>query len=158
MKEQLQRAIKAIEQKDEEHALAVREAKNEAKELRDQVAALAKMINTLSSEVKLKKRVPRRRRSVSPTPSSEEDESSDKKRPHTPPRPRKNKRKEKVQSGGKDDTYYVNTKMNPDWAPTDKKNYFIARAAFWKTNTKAARADELAKLKEKHERARVNKE
>jgi hypothetical protein len=169
MKEQLQRAIEAIERKDEEHALAMREAKNEAKELRDQVAALAKMIDSLSSEVKRKKRVPRRRRSVSPTPSSEDDESSDEEQPPTPPRPRKNKRKAQVQSGrekrkgkatfGEDDTYYANTKWNPDWAPADRKNYFIARTAFWKTNTKAARADELAKMKEKHERAaRGNKE
>ena len=105
---------------------------------------------------------------MSPTPSSEENKSSDKERQPTPPRPRKNKHKAKVQSGrdkkkgkatfGEDDTYYANTKFNPDWAPTDRKNYFIARAAFWKTNTKAARADELAKLKEKHKRARGNKE
>ena len=99
MKEQLQRAIKAIERKDEEHILVMREAKNEAKELRDQVAALAKMIDTLSSKIKRKKRVPQRRRPVSPMPSSEDDESSDEEQSPTPPCPRKNKRKARVQSG-----------------------------------------------------------
>ena len=169
MKEQLQRAIEAIERKDEEHALAMREAKNEAKELRDQVAALAKMIDSLSSEVKRKKRVPRRRRSVSPTPSSEDDESSDEEQPPTPPRPRKNKRKARVQSGkekkkgkatfGEDDLYYPNTIYNPEWAPKCRRNYFEARKVFWNKNTKASRADELAKTKEKHKRAeRRNKE
>ena len=59
---------------------------------------------------------------------------------------------------GDDDKYYANTKWNPDWAPADRKNYFRARAVFWQTNTKEARADEPAKLKEKHERARDNKE
>ena len=81
---------------------------------------------------------------------------------------RKNKRKAKVQSGcgrkrgketfGEDKKYYANTKWNPEWAAVDGKNYFIARTAFWKTNTKASRADELTKLKEKHKRARSNKE
>ena len=54
--------------------------------------------------------------------------------------------------------YYANTKWNPDWAPADRKNYFITRTAVWKTNTKADRADELTKLNEKHERAQANKE
>ena len=73
MKQQLQHAIDAIKRQDEEHALAMQEAKSEAKELRDQVAALAKMIDKFLDEVKRKKRVPRRRRPVSPAPSSEDD-------------------------------------------------------------------------------------
>ena len=99
MKQQLQRAIDAIERKDEEHALAMREAKSEAKELRDQVATLEKMIDELSGGVKRKKRVPRKRRSISPEPLSEEADSSNDEEPPTPPRPRKNKRKVRVQSG-----------------------------------------------------------
>jgi hypothetical protein len=165
MKQQLQRAIDAIERKDEEHALAMREAKSEAKELRDQVAALAKMIDELSGEVKRKKRAPRNRRSVSPAPSSEDEDSSDEEEPPTPPRPRK-KRKAKQQSGrdkkkgkktfGEDDKYKPSIKWNTEWGPADRKNYFRARTAFWRTNTKESMADEVAKLKEKH--ARTNKE
>ena len=160
MKQQLQRAINAIERKDEEHALAMREAKIKAKELRDQVATLEKMIDKLSGGVKRKKRVPRKRRSISLEPLSEEVDSSNEEEPPTPSQPRKNKRKARVQSGrgkkkgkeifGKDDKYYANTKWNPDWPAADRKNYFIARTAFWKTNTKAARADEPSKVKEKH--------
>ena len=131
MKQQLQRAIKAIERKDGEHTLATREAKSKSKELRNQVAALAKMIDTLSGEVKRKKRVSRKRRSVSPEPSNKEEASSNKEEPPTPPRPRKNKRKAKVQSRrgkkkgkktfGEDDTYNPSTKWNPKWTPVERK-------------------------------------
>ena len=101
------------------------------------------MIDKLSGEVKRKKRVPLKRRSISPEPSSEEEDSSGKEdlpRPPTPPRPRKNRHKAKVQSGrgkkkgkktfGKDNKYYANTKWNPDWTLADRKNYFRARTVF----------------------------
>ena len=58
MKQQLQRVIDVIERKDEENALVMREAKSETKELRNQIAALVKMIDKLLGEVKRKKRVP----------------------------------------------------------------------------------------------------
>ena len=43
-----------ITTKEEEHTLAMREAKSKAQELRNQVTALAKMIDTLSGDVKRK--------------------------------------------------------------------------------------------------------
>ena len=94
-KQQLQRAIDAIKRKDEEHTIAMQEAKSEAKELRDQVAALAKMIDKLSGKVKRKKRVPQRRLSVSPPPLSKDDESSDEEKQLTPSRLRKKNAKHK---------------------------------------------------------------
>ena len=51
-KQQLQRAIDIIKAKDEEHALGIQETESKAQELRDQVAALTKMIDKLSGKVK----------------------------------------------------------------------------------------------------------
>ena len=172
MKQQLQRAIDVIEAKDEEHALAMREAKSEAQELRGQVAALAKMIDELSGEVKRKsrRRDTRRRRSVSPAQSSEDEASSDDEEPPTPPPTRRPKRKPKkqiVRDNSKKkakenfldgDKYTPTTKYNPQWKQEDKRMYFRARATYWQTGTKVAMADEYLKLKEKHERQRKSKE
>ena len=51
LKQQLTRAIDVIESKEEEHALAMCEVKNESQELRSQVKALAQMIDKLSAEM-----------------------------------------------------------------------------------------------------------
>ena len=59
---------------------------------------------------------------------------------------------------GEDKKYYTNTKWDPVWAPADRNNSFRARTAFWQTNTKEAMADEVAKLKEKHNRQQTDEE
>ena len=66
-----------IERKDEEHTLPMREVKSEAHELRNQVAALAQMIDKLSTKMKSKPtRRTKRRPSFTPTASSDEESES----------------------------------------------------------------------------------
>ena len=101
LKQQLTWAIDAIERKDEEHTLAMREAKSKAHELCSQVAALAQMIDKLSAEMKSKPtRRTKRRSSITTTASSDKEfENESEYEPPTPPpkprRPKKNPRKEK---------------------------------------------------------------
>ena len=56
--------------------------------------------------------------------------------------------------------YNPSTQYNPKWKGEDKRMYFKARATYWQSGTKVAMADEVAKLKEKHDRQRAkdNKE
>ena len=153
-----------IEQKDEERALAMREAKSEAHELRSQVAALAQMIDKLSAEMKSKPtRRTNRRPSITPTASSdEESESESEDEPPTPPpkrRPKKKTKKRKAKSKKKDhfkrgDSYAPGVEYNPEWTVAERQFFRAARNKYWASGTKEAMSDEVKGMQDMQARRR----
>ena len=153
-----------IKRKDEEHALAMLEAKSEAHELRSQVAALAQMIDKLSAEMKSKPtRRTKRRPSITTTASSDkESESESEDEPPTPPpkkRPKKKPKKRKAKPKKKDhfkkgDSYAPGVEYNPEWTVAERQFFRLARNKYWALGTEEAMADEVKGMQEKQARRR----
>ena len=165
LKQQLERAIDIIQQKDEEHALAIKEARSESQELREQIRSFAGMVDKLSGDVKRKFNRQTKRREPTPSPeSSNEESSSDEDEPPSPPRKRTKKQKSKKGKGKKanksfagDKKYKPGTQYNVEWEKKDKLFFHNAMQAYWKTDTQESRADELKACREASDRIQQRK-
>jgi hypothetical protein len=169
IKAQLSRAIEVIQENDEEHALAMREAKSDAQAMKEQIRSLANLIGTLSEKIEANKhRSTRRtkRKTVTP-PESSEDESESEAEESTPPRKkRKDKKKEKNKKKKEkmykpDGEYKPGMEVDVTLPKEEKLKFFKARRAYWDTDTKEANADEVRSLKVRQElgrKRRKNKE
>jgi hypothetical protein len=162
IKAQLSRAIEVIQENDEEHALAMREAKSDAQAMKEQIRSLASLIGTLSEKIDANehKSTRTKRKMVTP-PESSEDESESEAEESTPPKKRKknrNKEKKKKKKGKSyklDGVYKPGMDLDVKWPADERKKFLKARRAYWMTDTTEANEDEVRSLKVRQEFSRM---